>query len=424
MAMVFVNVKADEIKSAELAKLVRETQQLAGDNYEMLQNNYEPFMKPYKKIMRLAKREQEWYLYFDAIYEILYLSCEHNKFDEVDKYAELYYKESDLYMDRELPNYTNTDLAYLNTWIYDYIFEAYYHYHQIDDAKMDIFMERFEKSALKYGKAYEFYEDAIVLSILYRDVDGVKKAAQGFRQYEKDMTSCYVCGHKPYLAHLLLTGENRQAEEMMQDLINKNIPKRHLWCYKRCRAAVPESLYRYVLSMCIKCGNEEAFHYFYRKYWKKMPYESQWEPDAGTFRRLLCALPGTFKELKDDIREAEKDIKENEKHETTVGNIEFALDWWCYFTLLDRSGVHEVEISLPGLEEPDMAAGEDAQAADGEESTKGEESTGKVPTLAVAAYMEKRADEFGALFSKARARFDYEGLKGTYRNCFLMQMKS
>ena len=397
MARIFT-LNTDNIKSQEIVGLIQKVRELAGDGYEIIHKNYEPFIKPYKKILHLAKQEKEWYLYFYTMDEILYLCCEHGKYDEVVKYAELYYKESALYMDREIPHYPER-MAHLNTWIYNHIFEAYYQYHQIDDAKMDAFMQKYEENALKYGKTYVYYEDEMDLCVLYRDVQSARSAAQNFRRYENDMESCYVCGHKPYLAHLLLIGENRQAEELLRDFISKNIPKQHLWCYKYCRAVLPESLYRFVLYTCVMCGNEEAFRYFYKKYWKKLPYESRWEPDATTFRRLLCVLSGTFKGLKDDICEAEKDIKENEKHATTVENIQMALEWWCYFTLLDRSGVHEIEISLPGLEASD----------------------GKVSTLTVVSYMENRADEFGALFSKARARFDYEGLKDTYRNCFLSE---
>ncbi|MCH5339669.1 MAG: hypothetical protein J1E03_12875 [Acetatifactor sp.] len=417
---VFSDIKATELKTEELTKLVSKVQAIAGDGYEVTSKNYEIFMKPMKKILRLSKQDKEWYLYFDTIYEILYLSCEHNKFDEVVKYAELYYRESALYMDMEIPNYPNKNMAYLNTWIYGYIFKAYYHYHQINDEKMDVFMEKYEGNALKYGKTYKYYADVIKLSVLYRDVDGSKAAARHFRRYEKDMFSCYVCGHKPYLSHLLLADEIRQAEEMMLNFINQNIPQQHLWCYKYCLDAGAIAMYRYVLHVCIECGNEEAFRHFYTKYWQKLPYESQWESDAYTFRRLLCALSGVFRKLKDDIREAEKNIKE-ENHFATVDNIELALDWWCYFTLLDRSGIHEVEIKLPALNTPDAKTKEDAQTADVEESGKGAEDAGKVSTLSVAEYMEKRADEFGALFSKARARFDYEGLKGTYRNCFLAE---
>ena len=420
MGVIFSGINENQLKSAELKKLVSKVKVLTDDGYERLNKNYELFIGPYMKILRLSKQEKEWHLYFYAIYQIISLNARHDKYDEVVKYAEMYYKECDLYMDRELPNYPGTNMSYLNTWIYDRIFEAYYQYYQIDDAKMDDFMKKYEESALKYGKTYLYYEGEMELCTLYRDTDRVEMAARNFRRYEKDMFSCYVCGHRPYIAYLLLTDQNRQAEEFMTDLVHKNIPKQHLWCYKYCEEAIPDAMYESILFMCVKCGKEESFRYFFEKYWKKVPYENQWESDADAFRRLLCALSGYFHEYKDDLRRAEKNLRE-EKHETTVGNIEFALAWWCYFTLLDRSGVHEVEISLPGINIPDMKAKENGQDAGGEENEEGTKGASMVPALTVAAYMEKRADEFGALFSKARARFDYEGLKDTYRNCFLTE---
>ena len=180
---VFTDIDAKELKTEELTKLVSKLQVIAGDGYEVTSKNYEIFMKPMKKILKLSKQEKEWYLYFDTIYEILYLSCEHSKYDEVVKYAELYYRESALYMDREIPNYPSKNMAYLNTWIYGYIFEAYYRYHQISDAKMDAFMEKYGESALKYGKTYKYYASVMKLSVLYRDVEGAKAAARNFRRY-------------------------------------------------------------------------------------------------------------------------------------------------------------------------------------------------------------------------------------------------
>lgn len=423
--MILDNIKPNELKSEELAKLVSNVQEIAGEGYEVTSKNYEIFMKPLKKILRLSKQEQEWYLYFYAMYYIFYLSIEHSKYDVIVKYAELYYKESALYMDNAIPNYPRYNMAALNVWIYSYIFRAYYHYHQIDDAKMDAFMAKYEESALKYGKTYKYYEDLMKLSNLYRDAGLSKEAARGFWRYEKDMYSCYVCGHKPYLSHLVLMNEKRQAEKLMNDLINKNVPRQHLWCYDYCLAAAPQALYKYVVHMCIVCGNEELFGYFYTKYWKKLPYETQWEPDGDALRRLLCALPGIFSKLKDDIREAEKNIRE-QKHYATVDYIEIALTWWCYFTLLDRSGVHEIKMKLPGIGTSDVGAEEEVQDADREKSQKGAKGmkgAGRVPTSAAAEYMEKRADELGTLFMEARARFDYEGLKSTYRNCFLLEQR-
>ena len=320
MSRVYTNFKAHELKNEQLAGMVRKLQNLTEDGYEAIERNYALFEASYKRILPLSKQEEEWYLYFYTMYELISLYARHEKYDEVVKFAELFYRETALHMDRELPNYPGTDMSFLNTWIYQDIFRAYYYYHQIDDKKMEAFMEIYEEGAIKYGKTYTYYEAEMTLSVLYRDAERAEKAARNFMLYEKSITGCYVCNCTPYLSCLLLMGQERQAEELMLKFIYKKIPKSHLW---------------------------------------------------------------------------------------------------CYFTLLDRSGVHEVEISLPGLETSDLKPKGDAQTADGEESTKLAESAVRVPTLAVAEYMEKRADEFGTLFSKARARFDYEGLKSTYRNCFL-----
>ncbi|MDE7477129.1 MAG: hypothetical protein K2M91_04120 [Lachnospiraceae bacterium] len=45
---------------------------------------------------------------------------------------------------------------------------------------------------------------------------------------------------------------------------------------------------------------------------------------------------------------------------------------WCYFILLDRSGVHTVKTSLPELET---------------------DKNGQVSALAISEYMERKADE-------------------------------
>lgn len=394
MSIAYVNFNTNEVKNKELARLVHRLQELTVNDKEALNNNYELFETSFKKILRLSKQEKEWYLYFYSIRELISLSNRHEKFPETIKYAELYYQESDLYMDRELPNYPGTYMGYLNTHIYRDIFYAYNKYHQINDYKMESFMRKYEECALKYGDVYLYYEDEMKLSVLYRDADRAKRAAEKFKRYEKDIRTCYVCRYKSYLSCLLLADQWELAEELMLNYIYKKIPKRHLWCYQGCELKhdVPEKMYSFILYQCIWGGKEEAYRYFFEKYWRKLPREVHEKPTGGTIGILLRAAVGVFDDLKDDLQLMEVDINETGNY-TTVGNMEYALQWWCYFTLLDRSGVHKVEISLPGLNVSD--------------------------TLSVASYMEKRADKFGALFSKARARFDYEGLKGTYRNCFL-----
>ena len=145
--MMFGRETADEVSLPELSEAIRKTQKLTDGEYELYNSNEAVLMKLLRKILRLSKQEKEWHVYFYALYEILYEAVRCDNYADIIKYAEVYYKESALHMDRELPNYPNTNMAFLNTWIYDMIFDAYYLYHQIDDAKMTLFMKNFGSGA-------------------------------------------------------------------------------------------------------------------------------------------------------------------------------------------------------------------------------------------------------------------------------------
>ncbi|MDE7202205.1 MAG: hypothetical protein K2O91_09960 [Lachnospiraceae bacterium] len=395
--MMFDKIKAVTIHSEEIMKLVGRAQELTRGSYDLYDQNYKPLSAILKKLLKLAKQEGEWYLYFDAIDELMYLDHRDNNYAEIVKYAEVYYKDSAQHMDKEIPNYPDVPMAYLNVWIYDKIFDAYYQYYQIDDAKMDSFMKKYEEAALKYGKTYAYYWAELNLSMLYRDVNRAEAAARNFLVYEKEIESCYVCGHLPYLLHFLLVGQDQKAEELMLDYIHKNIPKKHLWCYKYCQRAEPDSMYLSVMEVCVRCGRKESFLYFYNKYWKELPLETRCDPDAGAFQRLLCAFAGCFDQLENDLKTAAEWI-ERENKDTTVNNMYTCMELWCYFTLLDRSGVHAVEISLPGLET---------------------DEAGQTASLVVSDYMQEKADTYGGRFAQVRRQFDYGFVKASYQKCFL-----
>lgn len=399
MSLLLSSIKTTELKSEELALLVRRVRNLVRDSYDQINQNADTLCALYKRIMQLARQEKEWYLYFNAIYEFLYINTRKDDYREIVKYAEIYYRDSALYMDRELPNYPGTDMRLTNILIYNLIFKAYLEFYQIDDTKMEAFMRQYELAVQKYGRQYNFYNDELDLALLYRDVNRAKNAAHHFLEQEKEIKSCYVCAHVNYLNYLLLTDQERQAEELMLDLIHKNIPLKHQWCYQYCEIAEPANLYSRVLTACIKYGKMEAFRYFYEKYWQKLPRESKGEQggSVSVMPRLFYAYAGFFDRLEGDLRAVEESV-ENEKNYTTVDNVVCAVGWWLYFLLLDKSGVHEVTIRIPGLE------------ADGD---------GKVSSLEISAYMEKKADEYGGKFSQARAKFDYHFLKESYRKCLL-----
>ena len=132
----------------------------------------------------------------------------------------------------------------------------------------------------------------------------------------------------------------------------------------------------------------------------KLPLETRLNDEACSFQRLLAAYDGCFDKLDKGIEQAAEDIRE-ENDDTTVHNMNTFLEWWCYFILLDRNGVHKVSVKFPELET-------DAQ--------------GQVSTLAVSDYMQAKADLHGNRFAQARAQFDYRFAKESYRKCFCRKM--
>lgn len=399
MSKILPTLNESEISNPELAKIVRTLHHLTEGGYDQYDKNNDAIVRLLKKMMILARQEKEWYMYFDALYYMLY-QCNRNGDDRMTvEYAEIYYRDSALYMDKELPNYPDKDMGYLNIYIYDMIYSTYVSYYQIDDAKMDFFMKQFEQNCLKYGKTYLYYENAMDLGIFYHDKEFVENARKNFEKYEYDLKSCYVCAHKQYFGYYLLKDQQDEAEALMLKFINRNIPKKHLWCYEYCQSAETGALYASVLDYCLDLGKTESFQYFYKKYWLKQPRES-WRADKDLWQRCLtmylCAISGNFDELDVDIREAEESFKDY-KNQSTIDNIKLALMWHCYFILLDKSGVHEIEIELPVF-----------FAADGSK---------KAETLAVSRYLEEFADDYGMKFAGARKKFDYACIKNTYLTC-------
>ncbi len=397
--MMFSDVRLEQLKDDTLAKLVAGVQSMTRGSNRLYDQNYEMLSSTLKKIFKLSKQEGEWHLYFDTIDELMSLNRRVGNYAEIVKCAEIYYKDYDEYMEKELPNYSNTLMGALNTYIDSKIFEAYYEYYQIDDTKMDLFIKRYEQAAFRFGREYLYYSDLIKLGMLYRDAEMAQTAARKFLNYADEMArvSCYICGHFPYLGQLLLAKQDQKAEEFMLDMLRKNIPQKYQWCYQYCEMAQLDAMYVCMLCMSVRCGRIDAFHYYYEKYWSKLERSSQCAPDNGSFQRLMGVYGGYFDRTEEDLQEVVDAVRDENKS-TTVGNMYEFLQWWCYLELMNRGGIHKVSIVLPELET---------------------DKTGQVSTLELSDYLQKKADAYGRKFAQVRANFDYERVKADYQEAFL-----
>lgn len=394
--MLMENVKTEKLASRELADAVKRLQKMTDGRYDLLffQENGQTLMQMIKKIMSMSKQEKEWYVYFLSLYESIHVSHRSGEKTAVIKYAEIYYRDSALYMDRELPNYPDTDMKYLNIYVYMTIFDNYFEFYQIDDNKMNKFMEMYEAAVYKYGKIHMYYKDEMVMGILYHDLEMAERGRHYFEKYEHDMNNCYVCNHSQYLGYYLLRGDIDMAEKLMQDFRQRRIPQKYHWCYNNCELAQEDyAMYHEVMRNCLLVGNTEAFRLFYEKYWLTLPKEKR---RGGTLFMYFCAIAGDFDEMEEkDLRRAEADVREGDRM-STLGTMRDSLNWMCYFRLLDRNGIKEVTIDLPGLMKKD---------------------NGKTDSLAISIFFEQRADEEGRRFGLARAKFDYAMYKNTCLEC-------
>lgn len=394
--MMFSGMKTELIESEELRRLVYQVRTLTRSGYDAYDANAQTIIRCLDKILALAKQEKEWYLYFKALYNMFYeLNRQDDENKKILKYAEIYYRDQKLYMDKELPNYPNTDMRETNTDCMDIIFSVYRGYHQITDEKMDSFMRLFEECALKYGHAHLYYNALIRLGLLYHDINMVKKGKENFEKCVFE--SCYVCAHYPHFGYYLMMDDLEGAEELLDRLVKKNIPQKHQWCYKYCGRATERDICARILCYCMLLGKTEAFWDIFQRRGQRLFYE---EADDGTTYFLFRLRAGNTAGLEKVLEQAIEDIELEEKQKApTLGSIYDFLCWYCYFHLLEKKGILKVKLDLERS---------DAPKADKEGLTECKE---------LGEYYERKADEMGRKFAGSRKRFDYEGLKRSYGEC-------
>lgn len=389
------------LRLPELRKLVKQFDNLTDtrDGYSCYTQNARTLQRLLDKIMVLAKEEKEWYLYFHAIHEVLFiLNRIDGKSKEVLKYAEIYYRDKELYMDMALPYYTDTNLSAINNYIMEDIFGVYRGYYQITDKKMDAFMELYKESAKKYEKGWTYYNSLIDLGLLYHDKEMVVEGKENFDK--SDCNMCYICSHYSHFGYYLILDDLEGAEEFLHNIVTKNIPSKYLWSYQKCARANEQTLYGRILGYCLLLGKPEFFHKVFKE--RGVELFGEYDIEAGTsyilYHMLTKDVDATH--IEKDMEQAAEDIElEKKQTTTTLGSIFDFLCWYCYFLLLEKYGILTIKadcLKSVGLET---------------------EEDGTYLVCKLKEYYKEQADRVGEKFGKSRKRFSYKGLKESYKAC-------
>lgn len=390
--MKFSNDDLMDTSSPELHKIIETMMDLTRNGTSGYKNNVDTSIKLFDKMLVLSKKEKAWYIYFHTLYEMLFVQSKFGSKKKAVQYAELFYRDHAMYMDEAIPKYTGTDFHKYNGYICDAIFEVYCEIYQIQDNKMKEFMEFFENVSKKYDGRGDYYRDVLRLALLYNDKEMAEKAVEGYEKCKVE--SCYVCEHIPYLGYYLMKDDAESAKGLIEQLVSKDIPKIHQWCYKYCAVANEYELYFRMLSYCLLTGKPEIFHEYLPIYWET----AKEKEDEGADIYLFEAIQGDFRALDKALNCVIQNLEECKKSTTFIQICDW-LCWYCYFTLINQNGIHTVVFDKE------------------EESLPKKDKNGKYSSLALAAYFEERADKMGSLFANSRKQFDYNKMKRTYQEC-------
>lgn len=397
MPKIFNYLKTSNIQSQEIVKLVEKANQLTdGDGYQLYDTNAESLCRVLDKILILAKQEKEWYCYFVTFYKMFYLLDRTEQHKKILKYAEIFYHDCTLYFEQAVASYPDVNVGEYSTLSYDMIYSTYKKFPQIDDEKMNRFMETFRETVYRYGSAKEYYSDMLKLALLYRDVDMARQNKEILEQFE--IKNCYLCAVNPIIGYYLLCEDYEQAENMMEQIRTRSIPKQHLWCYTHCYLSEDKELIMSVLGYCMMLGKSEYFHKLLQENRELFTLKTgKWETYEACY--YLCV--GELGYLEEHIERTERDVRAwKNQNQSALGHLYDCLCWYCYFTRLDRNGIKSVKTNLAVEAVPANSGGE-------------------CDCLLLAAYFEREADKLGAQMEESRKKFDYMALKRSYEECLL-----
>lgn len=414
MPKIFKNY--DGVQSREILNLMEKANKLTdGDGYKLYDDNAESLERILDKILITAKQEKEWQSYFRALYEMFYLLSRGDKCIKMLKYAEVFYRDSALYMDIAVADYPDIDTGYYSILCYSQIFSVYKKFPQITDEKMEAFMKQYRQTVEKYGEDKNYYQDKLTLSLLYKDMTTAKMEKEKLEQ--SDIRSCYLCAMKPVLGYYLLCEDYESLEHMIFEIRTRQIPAKHRWCYAHCYLAEDRELIREVLGYCLMFGRSRYFHKLLDE--NRSLFEIK-PDDAETLEFYLYACLRDWTNLIAAVKEMEKDVENWQKgQQSALGYMHDCLCWYCYFTMLDREGRKEAATEPDRFETHEVVT----KLAEKVNTEYGKLENEECSCLDIAAYFEKEADKIGVQMEASRKKFDYSALKRSYKECINMECK-
>lgn len=386
------------VEDERIRTLADRANELTEEGYQKWYDNSPVLIPLMERILVLARETENWDIYFYDMARLFWLAKGTPKEQRTLAFriAERFHRDYRMHLGEDVSRFG----AEWRCSLAGTILEFYTNYPEIDDEKMDRMLEIYRDCAGRCETRWTCgtYGCMTDMARVNRDLRMAEEAMEKLKKtsFEQD---CYICRYvKPMILCSLLKDDADSAGELVQRLAAREIPLKYQWCFTSCQSADEKSMVNYLLACCLWLLKPDFFARFFAQ-WRNC-YS---EPETGklwTEEVLFHALAGDWTRQEERLELAQEDDQEmREQSDVPLNLMDWNLCWYCYFHLLHRHGVEQVEIAI------------------GERGEKIEKREWR--TLDVAAYFEKQADSIGERMDRARKRFDYAGLKGCYRACFL-----
>lgn len=443
--MILDALKRKHVEDDKLWTMVDRANKLTTGSYTNWDDNAAVLVPLMDRILIRAREMEDWQVYFYAMARHFWFvrRTAVNDIRRAFRISEMFHRDCARHVGENAS-------VFAKEWrvnIAARVLGFYLDYPQVDDAKMEQMLGIFLDYEKRYGSSWNLgdYNTVMWMALVNRDKKLAETARKKLSKADYKLW-CYVCYYgKAMIGYYVLHEDVEGVEEMIGNLCERNIPVKYQWCFANCESTKEKDLVNGALMDCLKFGTPAMFVQIFNR-WKSFYQESEQGEVDDTHAVLFHTLAGDWSRCEERLQLAEKDDRlMREKREAPLDSLYWALCWYCYFRMLERSGVKTVGIRLGDngtvKEKAEAVQKEDAEADGGtlqkeiaktdaeiDQRESAETEPGADPKKEplpewlcsdAADYFERQADEIGEQMDKARKQFHYARVKQTYEACFL-----
>lgn len=402
--MILEEIKRSEVRDGRLWGMIEKANELTRSGaYASWDENAATLIPLMKRILSLARKLEEWEIYFYDM-SMLFRLSRRPRINDVRltfQVAEMFHQDWAGNLEEKIGR-LGKRWHKLVASIASMILRFYLDYPQIDDGKISRALNIFLECEERYGSSWNQgdYCRVMELAVINRDKELAEVARKKLETVDFEKWNYISSYAEPMIEYYLLHKDFDSVLDMVYRICERQIPMRYQKCslFVLSEGADKETFILRAFENCLQYGDSRMFRLGFDK-WGYL-YEKPIEGEIrSTVEVILHALAGEWSRGEERLRLAENDDRDRKQQRAPRECVYWSLCWHWYFRLLEKQGTRSVNLDL---EERDGAGG-------GSRAWSCREAAG---------YFERQADCLGAEMDRARKRFGYRTVKKNFEEIF------